>query len=59
MTGRAMIQPTDDDDAVLRSMLAQAEQLCTTGDGLLKGQYEHLRARIDALLELRRLPAGD
>jgi hypothetical protein len=55
MTERAMIQP--DDDTVLRAMLAQAEQLCATGDGLLKGQYEHLRARIDALLELRRLPA--
>jgi hypothetical protein len=59
MTERAMIQPSCDDDTVLRSMLAQAEQLCATGDGLLKGQYEHLRARIDALLELRRLSVAD
>jgi hypothetical protein len=43
-----------DDDAVLAAMLAQAERLCATGDALLKGQYEHLRARIDALIELRR-----
>jgi len=47
-----------DDDAVLRAMLAQAERLCATGDALLKGQYEHLRARIDALIELRRVSAA-
>ena len=47
-----------DDDAVLRAMLAEAERLCTTGDALLKGQYEHLRARIDALIELRRVSAA-
>jgi hypothetical protein len=47
-----------DDDAVLRDMLAQAERLCATDDVLLKGQYEHLRARIDALIELRRVTAA-
>jgi hypothetical protein len=50
--------PTDD-DAVLRAMLAQAERLATSGDALLRGQYEHLRARIDALIELRRTSAAD
>jgi hypothetical protein len=47
-----------DDDAVLRAMLAEAERLCATGDALLKGQYEHLRGRIDALIELRRVSAA-
>lgn len=42
-----------DEDALLRAMLADAERLCATDDALLKGQYEHLRARIDALIELR------
>jgi hypothetical protein len=41
------------DDAVLRAMLVQAERLCRSGDALMAGQYEYLRARIDALLELR------
>jgi len=43
-----------DEDALLRAMLADAERLCATDDALLKGQYQHLRARIDALIELRR-----
>ena len=47
-----------DDDAVLRAMLAEAERLCATRDALLKGQYDHLRARIDALIELRRRTAA-
>ena len=47
-----------DEDAVLRAMLADAERLCATGDALLKGQYDHLRARIDALIELRRRTAA-
>jgi hypothetical protein len=58
MTEHAMDQPPIDDDTVLRTMLAQAERLCATQDALLKGQYEHLRARIDALIELRRLTAA-
>ena len=49
-----MAEQSRDDDAVLRAMLIEAERLCATGDALLKGQYDHLRARIDALLELRR-----
>jgi hypothetical protein len=48
-----------DDDAVLRAMRDEAERLSKTGDVLLRGQYEHLRARIDALIELRRLSAAD
>ena len=48
-----------DEDAVLRAMLADAERLCATDDALLKGQYEHLRARIDALIELRRGGSGE
>lgn len=50
--------PVQDDDAVLAAMLAQAERLCATGDSLLKGQYDHLRSRIDALIELRRVAAA-
>ena len=48
---------TDQDDAVLEAMLKQAEGLCASGDAMLKGQYEYLRARIDALIELRRTTA--
>jgi hypothetical protein len=49
----------DDDDAVLRAMLGQAERLCQGGDALLQGQYAHLRARIEALIELRRVSGDD
>lgn len=52
-----MAAETTDDDAVLESMLREAERLCATEDALLKGQYEHLRARIAALIELRRTSA--
>jgi hypothetical protein len=48
---------TDQDDAILKAMLEQAERLCATGDTMLKGQYDYLRARIDALIELRRTAA--
>ncbi len=44
-----------DDDTILRAMLEQARQLCQTDDALMKGQYEHLLARVDALLALRTL----
>ena len=42
-----------DDDAILRAMLAEAEQLCQCEDALMQGQYRHLRDRIRALIELR------
>ncbi|MBW8812905.1 MAG: hypothetical protein JF588_05715 [Caulobacterales bacterium] len=48
-----------DDDAVLRAMRTEAERLATSGDALLRGQYEYLRARIDALIELRRVSGAD
>ncbi len=41
------------DDLILRTMMEQAERLCTSGDALLRGQYWHLRGRIQALLDLR------
>jgi hypothetical protein len=37
---------------ILARMLADAETLCGTGDALLVGQYQHLRGRIAALVEL-------
>jgi hypothetical protein len=40
-------------------MLADAEDLCSTRDALLAGQYHHLRARITALVELTRPVDGD
>ena len=40
------------DEAILREMIALADKLCRSSDALLVGQYRHLRARIDALLEL-------
>jgi len=47
----------DADTATLRRMLAEAEHLCKTGDALMLGQYQHLRGRISALIELR-LPSA-
>ena len=41
------------DDAILANMLAEAERLCASEDALLKGQYEFLKDRIRALIELR------
>jgi hypothetical protein len=42
------------DDAILREMLALADKLCAGAtDTMMTGQYAFLRARIDALLELR------
>jgi hypothetical protein len=49
--------PIEDDTRILQAMLQQAERLCRSGDALLVGQYQHLRARIDALLELSRTAA--
>lgn len=42
-----------DEDAILAQMLALAERLSATDDALMVGQYDHLRARIAALIELR------
>jgi hypothetical protein len=49
-----MAAETPDDDAELEALLRGAERLCATQDALLRGQYEHLRARIAALIQLRR-----
>lgn len=38
---------------ILAAMLENAEVLCRSGDALLVGQYEYLRARIRAIMELR------
>ena len=45
------------DDLFLQEMMEMADHLCESGDALLRGQYEHLRGRIQALLDLR--CAGD
>jgi hypothetical protein len=47
------VSDRSDDDAILAEMLALAERLATTDDALMTGQYNHLRARIAALIELR------
>jgi hypothetical protein len=41
------------DRDLLADMLEAAEKLCRSDDALLVGQYEYLRARINALIELR------
>lgn len=38
---------------ILAAMLESAEVLCQSKDALLVGQYEYLRARIRAIMELR------
>lgn len=38
---------------ILNAMLEGADVLCRTDDALLKGQYEYLRSRIQAVIELR------
>ncbi len=38
---------------ILNAMLEGADVLCRTDDALLKGQYEYLRSRIQAMIELR------
>lgn len=45
------MEKTDRD--LLAEMLAAAEKLCRSDDALLVGQYEYLRARIRALMEMR------
>ncbi|WP_156495449.1 hypothetical protein [Croceicoccus estronivorus] len=47
------VTPARDEDALLAQMLEMAEQLAATDDALLAGQYDYLRARIAALMEIR------
>jgi hypothetical protein len=49
----------DHDGAVLKALLEGAEKLCGTGDALLAGQYEYLRERIRAIIELRAALGGE
>ena len=42
----------EDENATLSHMLAAAERLCKTDDAFMQGQYQHLRGRICALIEL-------
>jgi hypothetical protein len=44
----------EDENVTLSDMLAAAERLCKTHDAFMQGQYQHLRGRICALIELRR-----
>jgi hypothetical protein len=46
------------DHRVLSRMLADADELCDSGDALLVGQYRHLRGRIAALIDIT-MPVGD
>jgi hypothetical protein len=43
----------EDENATLSYMLAAADRLCKTDDAFMQGQYQHLRGRICALIELR------
>ncbi len=56
------VQDTADQTAhdyqILSRMLADADDLCGSGDALLVGQYRHLRGRIAALLDIT-MPAGE
>ncbi|WP_411819565.1 hypothetical protein ABFZ85_12310 [Hyphococcus formosus] len=47
-------QKDTDDDLILRNMLDLATTLCEGEDAFLSGQYDYLRQRIDALIEIRR-----
>ena len=47
-----------DEDALLLDMLKIAQELECTDDALMKGQYAFLRARIEALLQLREAAAS-
>lgn len=52
---RNTTNPTDanaGEHLILVRMLADAKNLCGTGDALLCGQYRHLYGRIAALVEL-------
>lgn len=42
-----------DDDALLAELRALAECLAQSDDAMMAGQYRHLLARIDALVEIR------
>jgi len=46
------------DHRILSRMLADADELCGSGDALLVGQYRHLRGRIAALIDIA-MPAGE
>ena len=50
-----MTQNIERDDILLAEMLVLAEQLKGSDDALVVGQYEHLHARVAALIELRSL----
>jgi hypothetical protein len=41
------------DEAVLNTMLAASKQLSARNDAFLQAQYDHLTARIQALIELQ------
>jgi len=43
----------EDEGRLLLEMLAIADRLAASGDALMAGQYAYLRARVDALIELR------
>lgn len=51
------MEKTDRD--LLAEMLKAAEMLCRSKDALLVGQYEYLRARIEAVMELRFAADGE
>lgn len=53
MTTAAQTGSDKDHGTILARMLEGAEVLCASDDALLVGQYQHLRARIRALMELR------
>jgi hypothetical protein len=47
------------DRDLLAEMLKAAEKLCRSNDALLAGQYEYLRARIEAVMELHIAADGE
>lgn len=49
---------SDRDHRILSRMLADADELCGSGDALLVGQYRYLRGRIAALIDIT-MPAGE
>ena len=58
MNVRESADQTAHDYQILSRMLADADDLCGSGDAFLVGQYHHLRGRIAALLDIT-IPAGD
>jgi hypothetical protein len=51
-TGETAAETAARERRILTRMLADCDELCTTGDALLVGQYLHLRGRIAALLDI-------